>query len=153
VDFCDRTDMLFKHWNNAVCCECASSDKLSQCHVSPRLQLLRSVVHETFDISGSIIIDSDMPFCSLPWGLRTGPIFLTASVTESKIRDIAQCYSAGLWARWSGVRVSAGAGNFLFTTVSKTALGAPPSLLSNRYQGIFPGVRAAGAWSWPLTFM
>jgi hypothetical protein len=33
---------------------------------------------------------------------------------------------------------------FLFTTASRTALG-PPSLLSNGYQGLFPGGKAAGA--------
>jgi hypothetical protein len=36
--------------------------------------------------------------------------------------EIAQWYSAGLHAGWSGVRLPAGAGNFLFTTVSRPAL-------------------------------
>jgi hypothetical protein len=27
----------------------------------------------------------------------------------------------------------------------------PPSLLSNWYRGSFPGGKARGAWSWPLT--
>jgi hypothetical protein len=40
----------------------------------------------------------------------------------------AQWYSAGLRAGWSGVWVSTKAGNFLFTTASRTALGSsqPP---------------------------
>jgi hypothetical protein len=36
--------------------------------------------------------------------------------------DNNQCYSAGLRARWSEVRVAARAGNFLFTTASRLAL-------------------------------
>jgi len=36
----------------------------------------------------------------------------------------------------TGVRFSAGAENFLFTTVSRPALG-PTSLLSNGYRGVF----------------
>jgi hypothetical protein len=42
---------------------------------------------------------------------------------------ISQWYSAGLRAGLSGVRVPTGAGNFLFTTASRTALGSnqPPS--------------------------
>jgi len=30
-------------------------------------------------------------------------------------------------------------------------LWGPPSPLSSGYEGSFPGVKAAGAWSWPLT--
>jgi len=30
-------------------------------------------------------------------------------------------------------------------------VSGPPSLLSNGYQRLFPGNKAAGAWSWPLT--
>jgi hypothetical protein len=36
---------------------------------------------------------------------------------------IAQWYSSGLQLGWSGVRVPAGAGNFLFTTTCRPALG------------------------------
>jgi hypothetical protein len=48
---------------------------------------------------------------------------------------IAQWYSAGLRAGWSGVRVPAGAGNFFLHYRVQTG---PPSLLSNGYQGLFP---------------
>jgi len=36
--------------------------------------------------------------------------------------------------------------------VSRPALGLF-SLLSSGYQGSSPGGKAAGAWSWPLTFI
>jgi len=39
---------------------------------------------------------------------------------------------------------------FLFYALSKPAMN-PLSFLSNGYQKLFPGGKAARAWSWPLT--
>jgi len=55
-----------------------------------------------------------------------------------------------LWAGGPGFDSRKGKYFFLFTTASRPALG-PPRALPNGYQGFFPGGRAAGAWSWPLT--
>jgi hypothetical protein len=54
------------------------------------------------------------------------------------VKTIAQWYSAGygLDNRWFESRQRLGI--FLFTTASRQAWG-PPSLLSNGYQGLFPG--------------
>jgi hypothetical protein len=40
---------------------------------------------------------------------------------------------------------------FLFTTASRTALGAHPTSYPMGTRGAFPAGKAAGAWSWPLT--
>jgi hypothetical protein len=58
---------------------------------------------------------------------------------------IPQWYSAGLQAGWLGVQVLAGAGNFTLRQHVHTGSEAPPSLLSNEYQGLFPWGKAAGA--------
>jgi len=39
---------------------------------------------------------------------------------------------------------------FFFSTASRRALRST-SLLSNRYKGVFPWGKGAGAWSWPST--
>jgi hypothetical protein len=54
----------------------------------------------------------------------------------------------GLDGRRIGVRVLVRSRIF---TSCPYRLWGPPNLLSNGYQGPFPEVKAAGAWSWPLT--
>jgi hypothetical protein len=59
----------------------------------------------------------------------------------------------GLWAGWSGVRVPATVGNFLFTTVSRPALG-PTQTLIQRVPGdlsLGGGIKRPGYWIWPVT--
>jgi hypothetical protein len=64
---------------------------------------------------------------------------------------IAQSYSAGLRAGCSGVRVPAGAGNFSLHHRVQTGPGAHPASYPTGTRGSFPGSRASGVWSWPLT--
>jgi hypothetical protein len=61
----------------------------------------------------------------------------------------AQSVYRWLRARRPGCRSLQGQEIFLFPITS--SLWIRPSLLSNGYQGIFPGVEAAAAWNWPLT--
>jgi len=51
--------------------------------------------------------------------------------------------------RDSRVRFPAGAGSF--SPPRPERLWGPPSLLQVGTRGSFPGGKAAGAWSWPLT--
>jgi hypothetical protein len=64
---------------------------------------------------------------------------------------IAQWYIAGLWAGWSGVRVPEGAGNFSLHHRVQNGSEAHPASYPMGTGSPFPGGKAAGAWSWPLT--
>jgi hypothetical protein len=57
---------------------------------------------------------------------------------------IAQWYSAGLRARWSGVRVPAGAGNFSLHHCVQTCSGAHPASYPMGTRGSFPVVKRPG---------
>jgi hypothetical protein len=70
---------------------------------------------------------------------------------DTSVRGIAQWCSAGLRAGWSRVRVPAGAGNFSFHHRVQTGSGTRPTSYPMGSRGSFPGGKAAGAWSWPLT--
>jgi hypothetical protein len=63
----------------------------------------------------------------------------------------AQWYSTGLRAGWSGDRVPAGAVNFSLHHRVQTESGAHPASYLMGTRGSFPGGKAAGGWSWPLT--
>jgi hypothetical protein len=64
---------------------------------------------------------------------------------------MAQWYSAGLRAEWSGVLVSARAGNSSLHHRIQTGSGAHPAPYPMGTRSSFPGGKAAGAWSCPLT--
>jgi hypothetical protein len=66
---------------------------------------------------------------------------------------IAQWYSAGLRARWSGVRVPAGSGNFSLHSCVQTGFGAHPASYPIGTRGSFPGRKAAGTWSWQFNLV
>jgi hypothetical protein len=57
----------------------------------------------------------------------------------------------GLDDRGSGVRLPAGAGNFSLYYRVQNGSGAHPASYPIGNRGFFPGGKAAGAWSWPLT--
>jgi hypothetical protein len=64
---------------------------------------------------------------------------------------MSQWYSAGLRAVWLGVRVPTGAGNFSRHHRVQTGSGAHPASYPMGTRASFPGGKATGAWSWPLT--
>jgi hypothetical protein len=70
---------------------------------------------------------------------------------EYDILPIAQWYGAGLRARWSGVRVPAGAGNFSLHHHVQTGSEAHPASYPMGTRGSFSGGKAAGSWRFPLT--
>jgi hypothetical protein len=65
---------------------------------------------------------------------------------------IAQRYSAGLGAGWSGVRVPIGAGNFSPHHPVQTCTRALTASYPMYIWGSFPGGKAAEAWGWPLNY-
>jgi hypothetical protein len=60
-------------------------------------------------------------------------------------------YLGGLDDRGSRVRFSAGAGNFSPHHRVQNGSGAHPASYQMNTRGSFPGGKAVGAWSWPLT--
>jgi hypothetical protein len=64
---------------------------------------------------------------------------------------LAQWYSAGLLTEWLGAQIPAGAGNFSLHHHVQTGSGVHPPSYAVGIRGSFPGGKAAGAWSWPLT--
>jgi hypothetical protein len=75
----------------------------------------------------------------------------------SSVNRIGTVYSVlteawyGLDDRGSRVRFPAGAGNFSLHYSVQNGSGAHPTSYPMGTRGSFPGGKAAGAWSWPLT--
>jgi hypothetical protein len=59
----------------------------------------------------------------------------------------SQCYSTGLWAAWSRVRIPVGAGNYSQHRI-QTGSGAHPVSYPMGTKGSFPWGKAAGGWSY-----
>jgi hypothetical protein len=66
---------------------------------------------------------------------------------------VAQWYRAELRAGWSGLRVPAGDGDFSLHHRVQICSGAHPASYPVATRGPFPGGKASGAWSWPLTYI
>jgi hypothetical protein len=79
------------------------------------------------------------------WVLRVLPLRL---MSRDSAVGIATGYGLDDWE----VRVRVPVGSRIFTSsCCPDRLCGPPNLLHNGYRGLFPGGKAAGAWSWPLT--
>jgi hypothetical protein len=89
-------------------------------------------------------------------GLRHIYGFMSSCLVEGKVyflnykeKSIALGY--GLDDRGSRVRLPAEAGNFSLHHRVQNGSGAHPAFYPMGTRGSFPGDKAAGAWSWPLT--
>jgi len=89
--------------------------------------------------------------CIFSLGWNVG-IFHTTTRCHSEPGQLSQYIANdyGLDSRMIGVRFPAGAGNFSRHRV-QTGSGAHPASYPRGSGGFFPGSKAAGAWSWPLT--
>jgi hypothetical protein len=70
---------------------------------------------------------------------------------ESRDSSVGIALGYELDDRDSRVRFSAGAGNFSLHHRVQNGSGAHPASYPMGSGGSFPGGKAAGAWSWPLT--
>jgi hypothetical protein len=96
-----------------------------------------------------------------PWGKSGRSVKLTThlhlvqrsknvwSYTSTPQYVFMACWTIG----WSGFESRGGDWKFLCSTPRPDRLWYSLSLLSNGYCGLFPLVKAAGAWSWPLIFI
>jgi hypothetical protein len=77
----------------------------------------------------------------------------TTSYCVMMSRDSLVCIATGygLDDRMIGVRFPVGAGNFSLLPRVQTGSGTHPASYPLGTGGSFPGCKAAGAWSWPLT--
>jgi hypothetical protein len=73
------------------------------------------------------------------------------SVYESRDSSVCIALSYGLDDGGSRVRFPAGAGDFSLHHRVQDGSGAHPASYSMGTRGSFPGGKAAGAWSWPVT--
>jgi hypothetical protein len=99
----------------------------------------------------SLLVRASM-FCQLhklhdmDWGINK--VIMNGKSRDSSV-GIALGY--GLDNRGSRYRFPAGAGNFSLHRRVQNGSGAHPASYPMRTRGFFPGVKAAGAWSWTLT--
>jgi hypothetical protein len=70
---------------------------------------------------------------------------------KSQDSSVGIALGYGLDDRGSRVRFLAGAGNFSLHHRVQNGSGAHPASYPMGTRGSFPGDKAAGAWSWPLT--
>jgi hypothetical protein len=78
-------------------------------------------------------------------------VHLAQDRLQSRKSSVGIAADYGLDNRMIGVRISAGAGNFSLRHCIQTGSGAHSSSYPMGTRGSFPGGKAAGAWSWPLT--
>jgi hypothetical protein len=83
------------------------------------------------------------------------PFHLVSPSSDGQSRDSSVGIALGyeLDDRDSRVRFPAGAGNFSLHHRVQNGSGAHPASHTLGTRGAFPGGKAAGAWSWPLTSM
>jgi hypothetical protein len=89
--------------------------------------------------------------CTLQLLLSNIQMTFPIRLGEALWAGLTQWYRAGLRAGWSRVRVLAGAGDFSVRRLVQNGSGAHPASYPVGTRSSFPGGKAAGAGSWPLT--
>jgi hypothetical protein len=105
------------------------------------------VSHIDVNLKMNRIIDPEVTwlfFLQMQLLLAIGDIPLQVN----KIRD---SWATGWMIGVLGFDSRRGLGVFLFTTASRTTLGPHPASYPTVTRGSFPGGKADGEWSWPLT--
>jgi hypothetical protein len=82
----------------------------------------------------------------VPHNARIKKITISPKVSRDSAVGIATGYGLDDWE--VGVRVPV---RIITSPYRPDRLWGPPNLLYNGYRELFPGCKAAGAWSWPLT--
>jgi hypothetical protein len=77
----------------------------------------------------------------------------SCSISKSRDSSVGIALDYGLDDRGSRVRFPAGSGNFSLHHRVQNGTGAHPASYPMGTRGPFSGDKAAGAWSWPLTFI
>jgi hypothetical protein len=92
-----------------------------------------------------------MRFCL--YDVRFGWFYIfIVSPNTSLSRDSSVGIATGYGLDDQGAWVRVPVGKKIFTSPYRPdRLWGPPNFLQNGYLGFFPGGKAAGAWSWPLT--
>jgi hypothetical protein len=89
-------------------------------------------------------------FVSIPSSLSS-PLSIFYVISSFHGAGIAQWYSAGLGLNDWGVRFPVGAGNYSLQHRVQSCSEAHSASYAMGTRGSFPGGKAAGTWSWPLT--
>jgi hypothetical protein len=77
--------------------------------------------------------------------------FVVTPYYKSRDNSVGIAVGYGLGDRGSRIRFPAGAGNFSLHHRVHNGSGAHPASYPMGTRGSFPGAKAAGTWSWPLT--
>jgi hypothetical protein len=88
--------------------------------------------------------------CMLLWHF-TWTLKIRYYLIKSRDSSVGIALGYGLDDRGSRVRFPAGAGNFSLHYRVENGSGAHPASYPMGTGGSFPGVKATGAWSWPLS--
>jgi hypothetical protein len=101
------------------------------------------------------IIEFTNEFSFITWGEPTREHYLQQFIywsvlsVSTEIEDSSVCIATGYSLDDRGSIPDRGKRFFRLPCLDR--LWDPPGLLFSGYPGLFPGTKAAGAWSWPLT--
>jgi hypothetical protein len=117
--------------------------------------LHRQLPYAQFDVFTNLVVHKIQPWRWRQHVLRNDgsqPLsYKEQQSNKSRDNSVGIALGYGLGDRGSGVRFPAGAGNFSLHHRVQNGSGSHPSSYPIGTRSSFPGVKAAVAWSWPLT--